>query len=351
MFRRIVLLLALLVILFSIFLYSFTSIEDKTDLDVNFPVPLGLQPIPWPKDNPYSKQKEELGRLLYFDKRLSSDGTVSCATCHNMPCGYSDCKAIAIGIKEAKGTRHSPTIINAAYDTIYFWDGRAASLEDQSKGPLANPKEMTMLKDPHEAHKQCVECIRNIQGYKILFKEAFGEEEVSLDKIAKAIATFERTILSGNSPYDRYVAGDRTVLSKEQLRGLTVFKKVRCAHCHGGFNFTDNQFQNIGVGMDEPNPDLGRYLISHDEKDWGAFKTPSLREVEHTAPYMHDGSLKTLDEVVEYYDKGGIKNKNLHPIMKPLNLTKEDKKALVSFLKALSGEGWQHNQEPAEFPK
>jgi cytochrome c peroxidase len=313
--------------------------------------PLGLPPIPWPKDNLYTKEKAVLGRYLYFDERLSSNQTISCASCHNMPCAYGDCRAIAIGIDDVKGTRHSPTIINAAYDTIFFWDGRAGSLEDQCKGPIANPREMTNLKDSHEAHKQCVERLRENSGYKALFKNAFGDEEITIDKIADAIATFERTILSGNSPYDRYVSGDRSALTKEQIHGMAIFKKVGCANCHGGFNFSDYRFQNIGIGMDAPNPDLGRYAITHQEIDWGAFKTPSLREAEHTGPYMHDGSLKTLEEVVDYYDKGGIKNKNLHPLMRPLNLSTEDKKALVSFLKALSGEGWQNIQEPKEFPK
>lgn len=159
-----------------------------------------------------------------------------------------------------------------------------------------------------------------------------------------------RQIVSNNSSYDRYVAGDRSALSKEQIQGMAVFKKANCVNCHGGYNFTDNRFHNIGIGVNSANPDLGRYVVTHDEKDWGAFKTPSLRDCEHTSPYMHDGSLNTLEEVVEYYNKGGTKNKNLHPLMKPLNLSDEDKKALVSFLKALCGEGWQNIREPDKFP-
>ncbi len=313
--------------------------------------PAGLPPIPWPKDNPYSKDKAELGRLLYFDKRLSSDQTVSCASCHNLPCGYGDCKPIAVGIDQTKGTRHSPSIINTAYYPILFWDGRANSLEEQSKGPLANTREMTSTPDSHEAHKQCVDRVKEIAGYKKLFKKVFDADEVTLDDIAKAIATFERTILSGNSSYDRYALGDHTALTEEQVHGMTIFKTLGCVNCHGGFNFTDYRFQNIGIGMDAPNPDLGRYLITHEMRDWGAFKAPSLREVERTGPYMHDGSLKTLEEVIDYYDRGGIKNKNLHTLMRPLNLSKEDKQALVAFLKGLSGEGWQNVEEPTEFPK
>lgn len=369
MFYRILLFLILiLIILFSIYEWapaksvtftepksSPTNKSDKDELFVsempdNTTPPLGLPPIPWPQDNPYSKEKAELGRLLYFDKRLSSDQTISCATCHNVPCGYSDCRAIAIGIKNRLGTRHSPTIINNAYATILFWDGRASSLEEQCKGPLANTKEMSMVQDVHEAHSQCEARVKEIPGYQAIFKKVFGHDNITIDDIAKAIATFERTVLSGNSPYDRYVAGDRAALSEEQIHGIKVFKKVNCVNCHGGFNFTDQRFQNIGIGMDAPEPDLGRYLITHDKKDWGAFKTPTLREVERTGPYMHDGSLKSLEAVIDYYNDGGIKNNNLHSLLIPLNLSQEDKDALVSFLRALSGEGWSNFQEPNHFP-
>lgn len=323
----------------------------KNKLQDDFKPPLGLEPMPWPEDNPYSKDKAELGRLLYFDKRLSADNTVSCATCHNMTCGYSDCKAIAVGIDERKGTRHSPTIINAGYSKLLFWDGRASSLEEQCKGPIANPNEMADTKNSHEAHYQCENRIRNIEGYKPLFKKAFGHDDITIDDIAKAIATFERTVVSGNSAYDRYKAGDKTAMTAEQIKGYETFKRVRCDACHAGTNFTDDSFQNIGVGMDKPDPDLGRYAITHKNSVWGSFKIPTLRDASHTAPYMHDGSLATLEEVIDYYDKGGIPNKNLHPLMKPMNLTAEDKKALISFIIALDGEGWQHFEEPTEYPR
>lgn len=308
-------------------------------------VPLGLPPVPWPKENPYSKAKAELGKKLYFDERLSTDNSVSCATCHNAPCGYSDCHKVAIGINRRQGMRHSPTIINCAYVTTLFWDGRASSLEEQCQGPIANPKEMTLLADPHEAHKDCVEKVRGVPEYRPLFQKAFGSSTITLDKITKAIATFERTVLSGNSPFDRFAAGDRSALTREQIQGLKLFKKTGCVNCHEGFNLTDNAFHNIGVGMDAEHPDLGRYMITKKATDWGAFKTPGLREVAQTAPYMHDGSLGTLEEVIDYYDRGGNKSKNLHPLMKPLHLTPEEKKALISFLNSLSGEGWQHIQE------
>lgn len=325
--------------------------SKKHELTDQFKPPLGLPDIPWPADNPYSKEKAELGRLLYFDTRLSSDNTVSCASCHNMACGYSDCKVIAVGIDDRIGTRHTPTIINAGYLKLLFWDGRANSLEEQCKGPIANPNEMSNVKNAHDAHYQCENRINKIEGYKPLFKQAFGHDQITIDDIAKAVATFERTVVSGNSPYDRYKAGDLKAMTPEQIKGYEVFKKAQCNVCHVGYNFTDENFVNIGVGMDKPNPDLGRYDITHKNSVWGAFKVPTIREASHTAPYMHDGSLATLEEVVDYYDKGGTPNKNLHPLMKPLHLSAEDKKALVSFIKALDGEGWQHFQEPEQFPQ
>lgn len=312
--------------------------------------PLGLPPIPWPEDNPYTKEKAELGKMLYFDERLSSDSSVSCASCHNAPCAFSDCRKIAVGIDGNVGTRRSPTIINAAYLKFLFWDGRARSLEEQCKGPIANTKEMSDVHDTHEAHMQCAERVKAIPGYRARFKEVFGHDEITMDDIAKAIATFERTILSGNSPYDRYRAGDKTALTEEQVKGFGVYKKAGCINCHGGFNFDDVRFINIGIGMDKPNPDLGRFTITHDPKDWGAFKVPTLREAAFGGPYMHDGSLATLKDVVDYYDRGGNPNKNLHPLMHPLHLSQEDKNALIRFLESLEGEGWQHFTKPDQFP-
>lgn len=314
-------------------------------------VPLGLPPIPWPADNPYSKKKAELGRLLYFDKRLSTDGTISCASCHSVRRAFTDHRKVALGIVGRKGSRHSPTVINSAYHKLLFWDGRASSLEEQAKGPIGNPKEMTLIDDIHEAHLQCRSRVRGVPGYLPLFKEVFGQDDCSIDDIAKAIATFERTVLSGNSAFDRYQAGDKSAMSEEQIHGYQVYRRAGCINCHGGPNFEDGRFLNIGIGMDEENPDLGRYVITKNEKDWGAFKVPTLREIENTYPYMHNGSLQTLEEVVDYYDKGGTPNRNLHPLMRPLHLSEEDKKALVSFMKALSGEGWQHFTEPKQFPK
>lgn len=311
---------------------------------------LGLPPMPWPKDNPYTPEKAALGRLLYFDKRLSADGTVSCATCHTIHDAFTDHLPVSTGILKRQGTRNAPTVINAGYQNSLFWDGRAASLEAQAKGPIANFKEMSISDDEHQAHRACEERIAKIPGYRALFQKAFGHATCSIDDIAKAIATFERTVISGNSPYDRYEAGDKTALTEEQIHGKKIFHKVGCANCHTPPLFIDGRYHNIGVGMDSKDPDLGRYLITHNDKDWAAFKTPTLREVENTYPYMHDGKLWTLEAVVDFYDQGGIPSHNLHPLMKPLHLSSEEKKALVSFLRSLSGEGWQHFTEPSSFP-
>jgi cytochrome c peroxidase len=317
-------------------------------------VPLGLPPVPWPEDNPFTPEKAELGRLLYFDKRLSSDGTVACASCHEPSKAFTDCQPVSVGIGKQRGGRSAPTVINRAYSDYQFWDGRAESLEDQVKGPLANPLEMTIDKEEGRAHKETVRRISAIPGYVDRFKRVFGPGPITIDQVAKAVATFERTVLSGNAPYDRYEAGEKSALTAAQIRGRDVFfNKAACDACHLGFNFTDGSYVNIGIGMDRPRPDLGRFAVSKREEDKGAFKTPTLREIEHTAPYMHDGSLATLEEVVEHYDKGGIRNPYIDQRMKPLRMTDQQKKDLIAFLKALSGEGWQQIKErtPAELPR
>lgn len=314
--------------------------------------PLGLPPVQWPEDNPYSADKVELGRFLYYDKRVSSDNTLACASCHTPEKAFADGEPFSTGIGGQKGGRSAPTVINRAYSTLQFWDGRAASLEEQAKGPIANPIEMTSDKTADEAHEACVKRLRAVPGYVQRFDKVFGPGQLNIDTVAKAIATFERTVYSGNAPFDKYNAGDKKAMSESQIRGMNVFfNKAACDSCHIGFNFTDGSYVNIGIGMDKPKPDLGRYEISKKEEDKGAFKTPTLREIDRTGPYMHDGSLKTLEDVVEHYDKGGIKNQWLDQRMKPLKLTAQEKKDLVAFMKALSGEGWQDKTAPKEFPK
>jgi cytochrome c peroxidase len=202
-------------------------------------------------------------------------------------------------------------------------------------------------------HDLCEKCVGGIPGYRPKFAAAFGDDRVTIDRIAQAIATFERTVLSGNSPYDRFKAGDEKALTDAQKHGMDVFfsNNARCDSCHEGINFTNGKYANVGIGMDKPNPDLGRYVVTQKEEDKGAFKTPTLREIARTGPYMHDGSLKTLEDVVEHYNKGGTKNPWLHQDVRELKLTDQHKKDLVEFLKALGGEGWQHIKAPTEFPQ
>ncbi|MCX6621660.1 MAG: cytochrome-c peroxidase [Acidobacteria bacterium] len=308
--------------------------------------PLGLDRVSWPASNPYSRAKVELGKLLYFDPRLSADGTVSCASCHDPRHGFADPRPVSVGVHGGRGTRNSPTVLNAAYFAFQFWDGRASSLEEQSLGPIVNPVEMA------NTHAGVEQTLRTIPGYGPWFQQAFGSGEVSIDRVAKAIGAFERTVLSGNSPYDRYKGGGLEAMTEQQYRGLGVFvKKGQCSQCHLDPLFTDNQFHNIGVGTDGPNPDSGRFQVTRRDSDWGAFKTPGLRDVEKTGPYMHDGSMRTLEEVVDFYDKGGTPNRNLDKKMGPLRLTGQDKKDLIAFLRGLTGDGWQSIQPPESFPR
>jgi cytochrome c peroxidase len=309
-------------------------------------VPAGLPPLIWPADNPYSAEKAELGRNLYFDRRLSADGTVSCGSCHDPGHGFTDGAALSTGIRGQKGTRSAPTILNRAYSLAQFWDGRAATLEEQAIVPMESPFEMG------NTHQSVVATLSGIPGYRAMFAKVFGSDGVDIERVTMAIACFERTVLSGNSPYDRYKRGELAALTAAQVRGMAVFfDKASCDRCHQGSNFTSNAYANEGIGADKPEPDVGRYAVTHDPRDWGAFKIPTLRDVEHTAPYMHDGSLQTLEEVAEFYNRGGIPNRNLDANIRPLHLSDQQKTDLVAFLKGLSGEGWQWVRAPESFPQ
>jgi cytochrome c peroxidase len=293
--------------------------------------PRGLSPVPDPVNNRTTVEKVELGRLLYFDKRLSKDGTISCASCHHPKLGFSDGQRFSAGIGGQLGNRNSPTVYNTAYNNEQFWDGRAKSLEEQALGPITNPIEMG-----HSVPEllKVIKVIKEIPEYVSRFEKAFGQPEITEWEVQRALAAFERTILTGDAPYDRYKAGAEDELSPEAVRGLAVLEgKGRCLVCHLGPNFSDNQFHNLGVGTEAEEPDIGRMALTKRETDWGKFKTPTLRNVAVTDPYMHDGSVKTLEEVVELYDRGGIANKNLDPLMQPLGLTAQEKADLVAFMK------------------
>lgn len=289
--------------------------------------PAGLRPMRIPSDNPLTVGKVELGKQLYFDPRLSRDNTISCASCHDPEKGWSNGEAFATGVRGQVGGRSAPTIINAGYSYFQFWDGRAKHVEGQALGPVQNPIEMDLTL------KELEEKLNKIEGYRKQFQEVYGTD-VTSDGIAKAIGAFERTIVSGDAPYDRYAAGDKNALSESAERGRQIFfNKGHCSACHAGGNFSDGGFHNLGVGIDAKEPDVGRHAVTELLGDRGGFKTPTLREIARTAPYMHDGSLKTLEDVVNYYDRGGTPNDQLDEEIFPLKLTEQEKADLVTFLK------------------
>src|SRR5574337_1633257 len=295
-------------------------------------LPLGLQEEAAyiPPDNPLTAEKIELGRQLYFDGRLSADGTVSCASCHAPDKGFSDGRPTSTGIKGQVGGRNAPVTINRLFSQEQFWDGRSPSLEDQALGPVQNPIEMG------HTLEGMVATVDKVQGYRAQFKKVFGTK-VTKEGVGQAIASFERSLLCGNSAFDKFKAGDQHALTKSAQRGLTLFNgKANCVACHTGFNFTDEGYHNLGVGIDKKDPDLGRFKVTKKESDKGAFKTPTLRNIAASAPYLHDGSAKTLEEVIDFYDKGGAKNPNLSKEIKPLKLTAQEKGDLAAFMKSLS---------------
>jgi cytochrome c peroxidase len=296
-------------------------------------IPLGLDLyMPVPASNPLQADKIALGRRLFFDRRLSRDKNLSCAGCHDPARGFTDGKAVSEGVFHRRGTRNVPTLVNRGYGTAFFWDGRISILEEQVLQPIQNPLEMDM------AVEEVVARLRHDRHYRTQFGQAFGRE-ISRHDLACALASYVRTILSGGSPYDRYLSGDQNALSTEAREGLRIFRgKGNCIACHVGPNLTDERFHNTGVAWrDGKLTDPGRFAVTGKDQDRGAFKPPTLREVMRTAPYMHDGSLKTLENVVDYYDRGGNQNPYLDSEVRPLHLTPAEKTALISFLGSLNG--------------
>ena len=272
-------------------------------------IPLGLDLyMPVPEDNPLVTKNIELGRRLFFDRRLSRDGSIACSSCHDPDRAFSDGRPVAIGINGRQGRRSAPALINRGYGRSFFWDGRVSTLEEQVLKPIQDPNEMDMS-----------------------LSEAAARVELPPDEISRDLASFVRSILSGDSPYDRFLNGDRTALSPEQQRGLQIFRgKGNCTSCHVGPNFSDEKLHNTGVAWREGRlTDIGA--------GQGNFKTPTLREVARTAPYMHDGSLANLEDVVEYYDRDGNRNPNLDPELRPLHLSAVEKQDLLAFLGTLAG--------------
>jgi cytochrome c peroxidase len=336
-------------------------------LDVKLPLGLsaGERDMRGLKANPLTRAKVELGRQLYFDTRLSADATVSCASCHHPQEGFTRHTRFGVGITGLKGGRNSPVSYNRILSDAQFWDGRAGSLEDQAVGPIANPIEMG------NKHEGAVTTLKTVPVYVAQFNAVFPESGVTIDNVGKAIASFERTIVTGPTPYDyrdglkpfasleeedlvdlkdddpetwqRYLdlqeGAEANPMSASAVRGMSLFfsKEVGCSNCHVGANLADEKYHNLGIGMDAKEPDMGRFAETKDEKDKGAFKTPTIRNVALSAPYMHDGSLATLEEVVEHYNKGGTKNPWLSDKMPALKLNSHQKNDLVEFMRSVTG--------------
>lgn len=303
--------------------------------------PLGLPPVPIPAANPPTAATIALGRKLFYDNILSKDSSLSCSSCHQPEFAFRDPRELSLGVGGTKGIRHAPTLINTAYSTKLFWDGRANSLEDQVGFPIADPVEM------NQTHEASVAKLKKNPEYEALFAQAFGSPGVTMDRLSAAIASFERTIVSGDSPFDRYqYGGKKDALTPAQIRGLAVFldpHKGNCAACHTieskSALFTDNQFHNTGegVGDDGQFTDQGHYELTRQNADRGTFKTPTLRDVAISGPYMHDGRLKTLKDVVDFYAGRGNSNPYLDARMASIQLTGQDRSDLVEFMKALTG--------------
>jgi cytochrome c peroxidase len=327
---------------------SAADAQSATEYKLTIPFGLEETKVVIPEDNPLTKEKVELGRLLFFDKRLSQDNTIACANCHLAKFAFTDGKPVSTGIRGQKGGRSAPASINRVFSSAQFWDGRAATLEAQSVGPFTNPIEHGFAN-----YDVMMAKMMKIPGYRKLFMQVFGEDKITIDNVGKAIASFQRTVLSGNSPADRFDQGqEEGAISAAAQHGLILFReKARCTKCHSGFNFTDEKFHNLGLGWDDNKVDLGRYMVTKNAEDIGAFKTPTLREIARSAPYTHDGRFKTLEEVVNFYNQGGVKNPHQDPLIIPLDLTDEEKGDLVAFLHTLNGEGWQHVKAPKSFPK
>ncbi|MCP3977804.1 MAG: c-type cytochrome [bacterium] len=340
--------------------------------------PLGVGASLADLQDPPTPEAVRLGRWLFYDTRLSIDETISCATCHRPEFGFSEPTPVSTGVEGKKGGRKAPPVLNMAFniEAHQFWDGRAATLEEQAIGPMINPVEMAM-----PDHDVVIAKLRETKTYAAFFEEVFGDPEIDIDRVARAIADYERTRLSGNSPWDRWraepdpaddsidveavtdfdgtihldrieFADGEHVTGEVKLGHYVFFEKALCNQCHLGVNFTDSQFHNLGVGWDAAAgefSDQGRWDFTKNEADRGAFKTPTLREVARRAPYMHDGSVATLRDVVELYVRGGEANPHLSPKVTELGLTEEEVEALVAFMEALDGEGFE-DEPPARFP-
>lgn len=319
--------LAIFALLFAVLTVGATMAEISKEVRDGFRRPLT---VPFPADAPYDPRIATLGKMLYFDPRLSGAPNLSCASCHNPSFGWEAPAARAIGAANTPLDRHTPSILNVAWNGPFFWDGRAATLEEQALGPITNPQEMNATME------QVIQRLGEVPQYAEAFQKLFPKEGISEATILRALATFERTVVAGWSPFDRWIEGDKTAISSEAQKGFELFVgKAQCAECHAGWNFTDLEFHDIGL----PGTDPGRLAIDGANPMNGqAFKTPGLRNIALRAPYMHDGSLHDLTAVLNHYAKGIIKRPSLSKDVKDITLTAEETKLIVAFLQTLTEE-------------
>lgn len=300
-------------------------------------IPTDFPPMRVPAENPLTDAKVRLGRFLFFDKRLSRDSSTSCGSCHKPEHAFADTGKVSFGFQGLATGKNSPTLTNVGYVPLLFAEGGIPSLEQQAIAPILAHNEFNMTQSELEAR------LSFVPEYRPLFQDAFGNEQVTLQRVIFAIASFERTLLSGNSAFDRWNRGDNTALSIAAQRGEALFfgETGDCWHCHNGFNFTTNSFHN--TGLDSNTFKKGRVLVTGNPNDEGKFKTPTLRNVALTAPYMHDGRFQTLEDVVRHYNSGGKPHPQRDPLMRPLGLSEQDISDLVEFLKSLTDTSFTRN--------
>jgi cytochrome c peroxidase len=359
------------VILCSVVFIGILTLLGQGWVDAGTSADIGPLPaVPIPEDNPLTPEKIELGGLLFFDARLSADGSLACVSCHLPDQGWATHTPLSIAYPTNMERRISPTLVNVAYNKALLWDGRAGSLEKQALGPIQNPLHMNQNLD------LLIEKLNAIPDYAERFQKVFGTS-VNPEALGKALATFERTLIARHAPFDRYMVGDQQAMAESAVRGMALFKgKARCILCHNGPNFTDSQFHNLGVPdtpllthplvqasirfdakrMNVPDyaqvkEDLGRYLVTKEEKDKGAFKTPTLRNAAQRDPYMHNGAFQSLEEIIDFYNGGGGVVVGKSPLVQPLALTAQEKRDLLAFLQALTGEVRPLPAAAAESPR
>lgn len=312
------------IFIYSIFLFAIGLSGQTHASELSTP---DVDDIEYPDDEPHSELEIELGKVLFFDTRLSVNHAQSCASCHNPDLGFSDGMANGIGAMGGTLGRNTPHLYNLAWASAMFWDGRMETLEEQALGPIEAAGEMNMPLN------QLLPRLKKVPYYQDTFKKVYGQQGISKETLGRAIAAFERSIISNNSPFDQYLAGNKSAMSPAAIRGLEIFKgKGNCIDCHDGPNLTDDSYHNIGVN----NGDDGRYAVTGNKNMKGAFKTPGLRNIIFSAPYLHDGSAATLEEVIDFYNKGGNGGENLDKLIKPLGLTTQEKFDLIAFLGALT---------------